>query len=302
MAHDAPVAARGRRNPNEPAMPCQSVFRCRAVTAALGALLLATTTASSAQSPAGFRFADLDLRDPHLFVDAFGCRDITDTPLLGFSVNGTLQTRIQTDGDGDGSLDLSYLVEFLPLDTSQASNLIDFGGAQCSAPATGTTCTPVLASAVAGDAALGPPAACLAALPGTLRPYTPALAVPTTPCFASPTGNLTLDLGGVPVTLRQVALSATFVGTPATELTNGLLRGFISETDADNTILPASLPLIGGRPLSSLLPGGTGACAAHSDKDVLDGVTGWWFYLNFPATRVSVSGPGPAIFGDGFEP
>jgi len=106
-------------------MPCQSVFRCRAVTAALGALLLATTTASSAQSPAGFRFADLDLRDPHLFVDAFGCRDITDTPLLGFSVNGTLQTRIQTDGDGDGSLDLSYLVEFLPLDTSQASNLID---------------------------------------------------------------------------------------------------------------------------------------------------------------------------------
>jgi hypothetical protein len=160
----------------------------------------------------------------------------------------------------------------------------------------------VLASAVAGDAVIGPPAACLVPEAGTLRPYSPAIALPTTPCFTSPTGTLTLDLGGVPVTLRDVALSARFAGDPVDALADGLLRGFISETDANNTILPPTLPLIGGQTLSSLLPGGSGSCATHSDKDVLDGVTGWWFYLNFPASRVAVSGPPVAVFADGFEP
>lgn len=272
------------------------------VRALIGAGLGLAAGAAGAQSAAAFRFSDLDLRDPHLFVNFISCRDITDTPLLGFSVNGELQTRIETDGDGDGQLDQSYLVEFLPLDPAAPTNLMDFGGAQCTAPAAITTCSPVAVSAVAGDAAIGPPAACLVPDAGTVRPYVPAIALPTTPCFTSPSGTLTLDLGGVPVTLRNVALSARFVGDPTDALADGLLRGFISEADADNTILPPTLPLIGGQPLSSLLPGGTGACAMHSDKDVVDGVTGWWFYLNFPATRVAVSGPPAAVFADGFEP
>lgn len=273
--------------------------RARAI---LAFALLAPSGGALAQSATAFRFSDLDLRDPHLFVDFIGCRDITDAPLVGFSINGELQTRIQSDADGDGNLDLSYLVEFLPLDRAQPTNLIEFGGASCTAPVSDTTCMPVLASGVAGDAAMGPPAACLGALPGTLRPYSPALSQPSTPCFASPAGTLSLDLGGVPVTLRDVALSATFVGDPGDGLASGLLRGFISEADANATLLPSTLPLIGGRPLSSLLPGGSGACAAHSDKDVRDGTPGWWFYLNFPATRVSVRTPPGAIFADGFEP
>jgi hypothetical protein len=266
------------------------------------ALLCIAPRVSLAQSAAAFRFSDLDLRDPHLFVNFIGFLDVTDTAVGGFSVNGELQTRIQTDGDADGNLDLSYLVEFLPLDPAAAINLFDFGGAQCTAPLAATTCSPVIASAIAGDAAIGPPTACLAPEAGTLRPYAPAVVLPTAPCFTSPTGTLTLDLGGVPVTLRNVALSARFVGDPANALSEGLLRGFISEADADNTVLPANLPLVGGRPLSSLLAGGTGACPAHSDKDVVDGVTGWWFYLNFPASRVAVTGPPDAVFAHGFEP
>jgi len=31
---------------------------------------------------------------------------------------------------------------------------------------------------------------------------------------------------------------------------------------------------------------GTGNCASSSDKDRLDGVPGWWFYLNFTAQQV----------------
>lgn len=266
------------------------------------ALALAGPPVAQAQQAAAFRFGDLDLRDPHVFVNAFTCVDVTDTPLLGFSVNGELQRRVQTDTDGDGQLDLSYLVEFLPLDRTQPANLLDFGGAACSAPLAGTACTPVLASALAGDAQLAPAAGCLAPLPGTVRPYAPAVASPGAPCFVSPTGTLALDLGGIPVTLREVALSATFVGDPGDALATGLLRGFISEADADATILPASLPLVGGRPLSSLLPGGTGSCALHNDKDVLEGVTGWWFYLAFPASRVPLVDPFATGFANGFEP
>jgi hypothetical protein len=275
----------------------------RAVAVALSLAASAFLSAAAhAQAAAAFRFGDLDLRDPHLFTDFFGCRDITDTPLAGFSVNGELQTRIQTDTDGDGALDLSYLVEFLPLDRGLTTNLIDFGLARCSAPVASTQCTPVQASALAGDATLAASGACMAVLPGTTRPYAPAIVTPSAPCFTSPTGTLTLSLGGVPVTLRNVSLAATFVGNPGDSLSSGLLRGFLSEADADATILPPTLPLIGGRPLSALLPGGTGACPMFSDKDVLDGVVGWWFYLAFPAGRVVLVDPFEDGFAHGFEP
>ena len=49
------------------------------------------------------RMSDLALRDPHVYVNAiFSCADVTDTPLLGVSLNGTIRARIQIDEDGDG--------------------------------------------------------------------------------------------------------------------------------------------------------------------------------------------------------
>lgn len=266
-------------------------------------LLLAWVGAPAlAQEYAAFRFSDLDLRDPHVFVNFLGCRDVTDTPLVGFSINGTLQTEIQTDGDGDGLLDASYLLEFLPLDRNLPTNLMAFGGADCTAPMASTSCTPAAVPAVAGDAdLLESGGTCLAPIAGTTASYLPAIASPTSPCFVSPSGTLQLDIGGAPVQLRDVQLAATFVGQPGTALNSGLLRGFISEDDADATILPSSLPLVGGQTLSSLLPGGTGNCAASDDRDTNDGVTGWWFYLNFSAARVTVNQPVDTVFADGFE-
>jgi hypothetical protein len=116
------------------------------------------------------------------------------------------------------------------------------------------------------------------------------------PCFSSSATTVTFDLGGIPITLTSARIAATYSGTPATQLLNGLLTGFISETDANNTIIPASFPLVGGKPLSALLPGGDPPgpdvnCAGHSDKDTNNGVAGWWFYLNFRATRVPWTEP-----------
>src|SRR5688572_21494438 len=58
-----------------------------------------TSTTSTTIPTIAFRLTDLDLRDPHLYVEFLGCRDVTDTQLVGFSVNNELQTAIQTDGD-----------------------------------------------------------------------------------------------------------------------------------------------------------------------------------------------------------
>jgi hypothetical protein len=66
--------------------------------------------------------------------------------------------------------------------------------------------------------------------------------------------------------------------------------GFLREDVANAILIPASYPVIGGTPISKYLPGGTGGCAGHSDKDEHLGQPGWWFYLNFTAENVPWTG------------
>jgi len=89
-----------------------------------------------------------------------------------------------------------------------------------------------------------------------------------------------------------VRLAATYVGNPASSLSNGLIVGFLAESTADTILLPPTVPLFGNQPLSVVLPGGTGNCALHDDRDVgPGGALGWYFYLNFSAHRVTWTGP-----------
>jgi hypothetical protein len=266
---------------------------------ALFLLVLLLASAPLAAQATRFRITDLDLRDPHIWAVAIICTDLTDVPSAG--VNAQIQASIQGDADGDGFLDASTLLEFLPLDQSAPTNLFDAGAAACTAPAATTACGPIGVPLLAGDATLSTTTTCAQPLPLTTRPYSPAIVNATAPCFASVTGTLILNLGGTPVTLTDAQIAATFDGNPAQGLVNGLMRGFLSEADADATIIPATVPLIGGRPLSSVLAGGTGACPAFSDKDTgPGGVSGWYFYLNFPAQRLDED-PFAQGFADGFE-
>jgi len=262
-------------------------------------VLLLSSPLLAAQSTR-FRISDLDLRDPHIWAIAIGCTDLTDLPNVG--LNPQIQASIQGDAGGDGFLDASTLLEFLPLDQSAATNLFDAGAANCTAPVASTTCGVIATPLLAGDATLPLSGNCGQPIAGTTRPYTPPVTNASSPCFRSITGTLTLNLGGVSVALTDAQIAATFDGTPpATSLSNGLMRGFLSEADANATIIPATVPLIGGRPLASVLAGGTGACPAFSDKDTGPGsVTGWYFYLNFPAQRLNED-PFSQGFGDGFE-
>lgn len=157
----------------------------------------------------------------------------------------------------------------------------------CPPPLASTTCTlPDGAPVNAATATNGTGAVCRAAIGGTTGGYTPVITTPSGACFASGEQTLSVDLGGVLVTLQNARVAAVYSGNPATGLVNGLIRGFVSEAAADSTILSEDLALIGGEPLSSILKGGDGNCASGDDRDVgPDGVTlGWWFYLNFTAS------------------
>jgi cysteine-rich repeat protein len=246
-------------------------------------------------SPSAFRFADLDLRDPHVFVDFLGCRDVTDNALLGFSVNGELQTNIQTDGDSDGELDLSPTLLFRPLtQTNAATTPLQLYFADCTAPMASTMCSPGSQPPISVTATTDDDDVPLAASPARFGRTRRRSRIRR--CRAS-TGATTVTFDLREFRSRTSArIAATYSGTPATQLLNGLLTGFISEADANTTIIPASFPLVGGKPLSLLLPGGDPPgpdqnCSSVSDKDTNNGVVGWWFYLNFRATRVPWTEP-----------
>ncbi len=223
------------------------------------------------------------LRDPHMFYGLpplIPCTDVTDT------VNAEIASALDADADMDGFLDNSPMLFFQPLHTGGRSGLGRIGDARCSAPATGTTCeagTQPLAPMPYGSRATG---TCLATIPETLRPYDPPVAESLGPCFASEAADVDLDFG-LPLPLEAARIGGSRRDNPAPGLEDGLLYGFLAEEAAD--IIPVTLPLIGTVPLSSLLPGGTGNCAAHSDMDEHEGVPGWWFYFNYSADEVPYS-------------
>jgi FlgD Ig-like domain len=273
-----------------------------------GFVLLSCLLSSNAfGAKTAFRMTDVDLRDPHMYMNVLGCRDVTDTDFFGFSVNGELQTNIQTDGDvpPDGLLDLNVLIVFDPLDPLSPGGTLTFGEAACTAPMGSTSCEPgsfpAPYSLTYQNGSVG---TCLTTIVGTTyAPYTPEVTAPSAPCFVTDETSMMLPffIGMGTLNFSHVQIAATYVGDPASNLVNGLIRAFLSETDANNTILPASFPIVGSQPFGSLLPGGDppGAgntnCASHSDKDIVDGVTGWWFYWNFTAVAVPYTEPPTSV-------
>lgn len=242
-------------------------------------------------TPMAFRFTDLDVREPHIHVDIGGCQDVTDSNPF-FTVNGALaeSMTMDTDDPPDGLLDLSPLLVFRPLDQAAATQGVQIYFADCTAPASGTSCVPGSAAPIAATATNMTSGSCLGLVAdSTTDMYTPEVTTPSGPCFVSDGQTITVNLGDIPITLTDAKVAATYMGSPATGMTSGLMAGFIPETVADTTILPMDLPLIGNQPLSTVLPGGTNNCAAHDDKDTYNGTVGWWFYLNFTAEMVTWS-------------
>lgn len=246
--------------------------------------------------PTAFRMSSLTLRDPHVFVGiSIFCIDLTDTAFLGNpSINDLIAQALNGSTVTPGTLDLSYLLIFRPLDQAGASGTVDFAFGTCTAPVASTTCDldlsgPVVPLSYTNQGA----GTCLAPIAGTLQPYSPSVTPSTAPCFVTAPASLTLDLGGILVSLESAQLAGRYSGTPASQILSGLGYGFLSQAAANTIIIPASIAVVGGQPLSSLLPGGAGNCSTGDDRDLgPDGTTlGWWIYFNYSATQVPYLGP-----------
>jgi len=248
--------------------------------------------------PVAFRVDSVALRDPHVYVSFGSCVDATDPPGLGgLSANGLISNQLNADGDSDGFLDFSLLAIFRPLRQPPLSGVtLDILPADCTPPVGMEVCSPGADSPQSTTYANQSAGTCLTPLAGTVGmnnsvPYTPAISSPGAPCFNTTPVTISFPFGVFTVPLQDVRAGATYVGTPATQLTNGLLTGFLSQSDADAIVVPPDVLIIGGHTLSSFLPGGTGSCATHTAKDTGPmGQQGWYFYLNFSAHQVTWTG------------
>jgi hypothetical protein len=235
-----------------------------------------------------FRIEALKLRDPHTFIDAgfLGCIDMTDNAPFDLpTTNSLIAQQLDGDANGDGFYDLSPLLRFQPLDLSGASFAFRSAYGACARPPAAPGCMengriePIAASYASQTSGL-----CLGPIPGTTRPYTPPVPVIDGTCFSSSAENGSIAAGSLLLPLQAIQVAGNWVGTHA--VVPGLLRGFLRESDADQTLLPSSYPVVGGQPLSSLFPGGSGNCSAADDRDIFEGESGWWMYLEFTAAKV----------------
>ena len=257
-----------------------------------------TSTPTPTAVPVAFRFDSLALRDPHVFISLFpSCLDATDPPgVFGTSVNGTVATDISTDGDMDGYLDMNMIALLRPLSQPPAAGTtLEIATGQCTTPFGSETCGPDASPPQAISYVNQAAGVCVTPVSGTTGPnntgsYSPGITTSAAPCFGSLPVTVAFPFGLFTIPLQDVRASATFVGAPATQLIDGMLVGFLTETDANAILLP--LRIIGTKPLSSLLPGGSGACPTHTAKDIgPGGQPGWYFYLNFTAHTVTWTGP-----------
>lgn len=236
-----------------------------------------------------YRNTQLALRDPHVFVNVpvFGCVDFTDTPIpvVNVSFNGTIADMLTMDTNADDVLDLSILQGFDRANTDGIGQMVTAINGSCAAPFPPTSC--LLESLIAESIATTniETGLCLEAVVGTTTGYTPPVPIIQDACFVATPTDTEAMLGGVILPLLQ---SQFAFGWMTNQLTPGLNLGFLREIDADNTLLPDTLPIIGGQPLSSILPGGQGSCAPGDDRDVLNAETGWWFYLETMAEEVTI--------------
>jgi cysteine-rich repeat protein len=234
-----------------------------------------------------FRITAAELMDPHLYAEvvAGSCNDITNT------VNDLIAVNLP-------NYELNFVGLFQPLDLRQAATPleVDFV-AQCMAGTPLDQCSPRTgASTIATTANNTLPADMTCLTPdASVLSYSAPVNSPGGPCFVSDEQTIMLSLGGVPIELQSARLAATYAGGASpTQLTNGVLVGFLSEEAARTATFDSSLPLVGGDTLyEHLADGGAegSACTAddtfdQDDSDTFGGENGFWLFLNFEAELV----------------
>lgn len=223
-------------------------------------------TETSMGGPVSFRFNSIELTDPGIFFVSCGGTDL---------VNGALAGPIANDEDGDGFIDMSFVLDFPDLvQTEGATGAVTFANAQCEAPE-GDSC------GLLPDSELYPATytimtegTCLEATAGNIEPGTGSTGTTMGPCFVTDNIDATVATSAVVLPLSDVRVAAQMVGDPAGNLVSGTIEGFLSEEDAAN----ATVNVGGKMPLDTLL------CPEHMDGG------GWWMHMNFTAVTTTWNG------------
>ncbi len=242
-------------------------------------------------TPTAFRITRLVLRDPHVFIDAFGCRDATDTVLGQPGANAQFQSGID-------DYSLNVVSVFRPLAPAMSSTPVSlYTNGMCMADAPTDDCSPG-GTEVMGTANNSSSGICYAADPMTL---TGAYTAPNTPtadpggmgCFVSSTETVSISLSGATITLEDAQVAGEYAGT---RIVDGVIVGFLTFAEARAAIVP--VPILGDRSLYSLLRssdttnGGCGSPPSDADDRDGDGMEdGWWMYLDFEADEVDWTEP-----------
>jgi hypothetical protein len=225
-----------------------------------------------------FRVAELFVRDPHMYL---GDTDITDSDVLGTSVNGSLiKDGLTMDYNKDGFLDVSILPILMPFDPSAKTASLHLVDADCSSD---TQCQPSATPGLDVQFAIEnrTQGSCLEPMADTTSGFSPAVDVPMAPCFVTTDAHdFTINLGGVSIMLTAARIAATYGEAPG-GLTHGLLMGYVTQAHAMAALLPDYLPLLGGTPLTDYLRD-QDRDKAHSPNSE----DGFWLYINFVAPPV----------------
>ncbi len=254
-------------------------------------------TVTGSTAPTAFRVQTLDLIHPHIYADLFivGCTDVTDSVPIGEPVNTTLQNSVD-------DYSLNYITVHRPLDLSMTTNPIDLVDGEC------------MAGATASD-----PDVCQVGTSGTVFPYvgtnmgagmtcfTPDssrynYSDPNTvsgPCFVTDVRDLSVTVSGIDIPLLDAQVAATYTnGLPPTELTSGVITGFLTVADAMAAIIPDG-DFAGDTLYEHLAHGGApgSSCSTNDDSSTHTPTStgtsteGFWFFLNFTSTEADWVGP-----------
>jgi hypothetical protein len=312
-------------NTCDPSMGCTHPNLPNGTTCSIGECQSGVCEPIGTVPPRVFRMNQLVLVDPHIIADKtvstlLGscrlCQDITHGPkthrcsfFIAYTqdvdlpgLNPALNDLVTADGNGDGYLDLSFMLAFAPhTQVHEAGGSVRATEGLC-LEADQTNCIPDPDALVDTTVAYTSQTSgtCLGPITGTLRSSTSGFTpgdyiTPNTvsgACFVSgPTVfalTLEFELGGqtelIQISMQQSQIAGQWVGNPATSISNGLLRGFLRMQDADQQSLTINVDLVGNVNINlgrDLLPdsgsahgcggvarsfpaGGTGGSNAHA--------------------------------------
>lgn len=228
-----------------------------------------------------FRIVDLKLRDPSFFLAGI---DVTDSPFLGQSVNGSLiPGGLTMDYDKDGFVDTSILIGLEPWGSGVPADTLRMADAHCRMnDRTRCQSDPNALLTASWSVEERSDGSCLEPIQDSTSSFEARGVVPNAPCLSTKEGrDVVINLGGIPLPMIAARAAASYEEKSSGRLVNGLLQGFVTVESAEATLLPAYLPLLGGTAFSSYL-----SEDERDDSSSPNGQSGWWVYLNFVAEEV----------------